>query len=172
MEDRGGESQPIGKWGKAEVDRFFVAWHAFKDGKLSRLELQLEIVPIRARMARLLSRGSDCGQSGRDKTIHAKTAKTCQNILSILPAFFTCCYHEGVEPTNNSAEQALRHPVQWRKSSFGSQSDAGSRFVERILSTVETCRRQGRNTLDFLTKSVTALISGTPPPSLLPHPTG
>ena len=172
MEERGGESQAIGKWGKAEVDRFFVAWHRFKDGQISRLELQLEIIPIRARMARLLSRGSQCGQSGTDKTIQAKTAKTCLNILSILPAFFTCCYHEGVEPTNNSAEQALRHPVQWRKISFGSQSQAGSRFVERILSTVETCRRQGRNTLEFLTKSVTALIFGTAAPSLLPHPSG
>ena len=172
MEDRGGESGPIGKWGKAEVDRFFEAWHGFKDGKFSRPELQLAIIPIRARIARLLARGSQCGESGTDKTVHAKTAKTCVNILKILPAFWTCCFYEGVEPTNNSSEQALRHPVLWRMTSYGTQSEAGSRFVERMLSTVETCRRQGRNVLDFLTKSVSALIQGLPAPSLLPTPTG
>lgn len=172
MEDRGGESEAIGKWGKAEVDRFFTVWHKFKDGKISRPELQSEIVPIRARMARLLLRGSQCGKAGTDKTLHAKTAKTCANVLKVFPALWTCVYYEGVEPTNNSSERALRHPVQWRRNSFGTQSAAGSRFVERILSTVETCRRQGRNALEFLTKSVTALLHGSLPPSLVLKPDG
>lgn len=172
MEDRGGESAAIGIWGKSEVDRFFGGWHKFKDGNLSRLELQAEIIPIRARMARLLGRGSQCGESGTDKTLHSKTGKTCANIKALLPAFFTCCFHEGVEPTNNTSERALRHPVQWRRTSFGTKSDAGSRFVERILSTIETCRRQGLNVLGFLTKAVTALHFGSSPPSLLPAPSG
>jgi hypothetical protein len=176
MEDRGGESAAIGKWGKAEVDRFFVEWHKFKDGALSRLELQAEIVPIRARMARLLARGTQCGEPRTDKTVpksvHAKTGTTCANILAILPAYFTCCFQEGVEPTNNTSERALRHPVQWRRTSFGTQSDAGSRFMERMLSTIETCRRQGRNVLGFLTSAVKALDHGWAPPSLLPAPSG
>ncbi|MBT9588396.1 transposase, partial [bacterium] len=121
---------------------------------------------------RLLCRGSECGDCGNDKSLHAKTGKTCANILAILPAYFTCCYHEGVEPTNNTSERALRHPVQWRRTSFGTQSEAGSRFVERILSTVETCRRQGLNVLGFLTKAVTARLSGSSVPSLLPVPSG
>jgi transposase len=85
-----------------------------------------------------------------------------------LPAFFTCCFHEGVGPTNNTSERALRHPVQWRRTCFGTQSAAGSRFVERILTTAETCRRQGRNLLEFLTQAVTALRHGLAAPSLLP----
>lgn len=164
MEDRGGASGPIGTWGKAEVDRFFEQWHAFKDGKLTRSELQAGIVPVRARMARLLQRGTDCE--------HSKTANTCGNILEVFPALWTCIYHEGVEPTNNSSERALRHPVQWRRTSFGTKSAEGSRFVERVLTVVETCRRQGRNALDFLAKSVQAFIAGSPCPSLLPHPGG
>lgn len=176
MEDRGGESKAIGTWGKAEVDRFFHEWHEFKDGKISRQQLQANIVPIRARMGRLLDQGCQCGQSDKDKSgaksPHAKTASTCANIRAILPAYFTCCYHECVEPTNNISERALRHPVQWRKTSFGTQSEAGSRFVERILTTVETCRRQGRNVLEFLTRAIRALHHGSSPPSLLPVPSG
>lgn len=165
MEDRGGESAEIGSWGKAEVDRFFHEWHKFKDGTISRLQLQAEIVPIRARMARLLRRGTDSG--------HSKTANTCCNILDKFRALWTCIYREGVEPTNNSSERALRHPVQWRRTSFGTKSAAGSRFVERILTVVESCRRQGRNALDFLGKAVAAMTDGsTRRPSLLPHPGG
>ena len=170
MEDREGESADIGRAGKAEVDCFFSAWHNFKNGVFSRLELQREIRPIHGRLTHLLGRGIRCGGFGSDKTLHAKTSRTCENILDVLPALFTCCFHDRVEPTNNSSERALRHPVQWRKTSFGSRSDTGSRFVERILSTIETCRRQGRNVLEFLTQSVMASVQGSPGPSLVPRP--
>ncbi|MBK7895593.1 MAG: transposase [Anaerolineaceae bacterium] len=77
---------------------------------------------------------------------------------------------EGIEPTNNAAEQALRRGVLWRKRSFGSQSETGSRFVERILTVVISLRRQQRDVLDFLTDACQALVSGIAPPSLLPAP--
>ncbi len=77
---------------------------------------------------------------------------------------------DGVEPTNNAAEQALRPAVLWRKGSFGTHSEAGSRFVERILTVSATCRRQGRDLLAFLIEALTAAQRGTPPPSLLPTP--
>jgi transposase len=75
---------------------------------------------------------------------------------------------EGVEPTNNAAEHRVRHGVMWRKTSFGTDSPNGSRFVERILTVVTTLRMQGRNVLDYVTTACEAAVSGHAPPSLLP----
>jgi transposase len=75
---------------------------------------------------------------------------------------------EGIEPTNNAAEQALRHAVIWRKLSFGTQSASGSHFVERMLTVIETCRRQNRNVYAWLTDAIQARLAGQPSPSLLP----
>ncbi|NLF70852.1 MAG: transposase [Candidatus Anammoximicrobium sp.] len=74
----------------------------------------------------------------------------------------------GVEPTNNTAERVLRHAVIWRKLSFGTQSARGSRFVERMLTTIETCRLQKRSVFEYLTLAVKAHLSKQPAPSLLP----
>jgi transposase len=74
---------------------------------------------------------------------------------------------EGVEPTNNAAEQALRHAVIWRKLSFGTQSRSGSAFVERLLTVTETCRRQSRNVFSWLVDAVQAHINRRTAPSLL-----
>ena len=65
-------------------------------------------------------------------------------------ALWTFARVEGVEPTNNVAERALRPAVLWRTGSFDSESEAGSRFVERLLIVAATCRQQGRRLLDFL----------------------
>jgi transposase len=73
---------------------------------------------------------------------------------------------EGVEPTNNVAERALRPAVQWQKGGFGSDSEAGSRFAERLLTVVATCRQQGRALVDFLVAAVEAVLQGTATPSL------
>ena len=75
---------------------------------------------------------------------------------------------EGLEPTNNRAERALRHAVIWRKTSFGTQSERGTRYVERLLTAVETLRLQGRNVLEYLVQARTASMHGRPAPSLLP----
>jgi transposase len=77
---------------------------------------------------------------------------------------------EGVEPTNNAAERSLRQAVIWRKLSFGTQSAGGSRFVETLLSVVETCRQQQRSVLDSLTAALQAHFAHQTPPSLLPGP--
>jgi len=78
------------------------------------------------------------------------------------------CRVEGVEPTNNVAERGLRPAVLWRKGSFGSDSAAGSRFAERLLTVVASCRQQGRPLLDFLVAAGEAALHGTAAPSLLP----
>ena len=75
---------------------------------------------------------------------------------------------EGVEPTSNHAERALRHGVIYRKLSGGAESEAGSRFVERMLSVVATCRQQEINVLDYLTRCYQARLDGQAVPSLLP----
>jgi hypothetical protein len=73
-----------------------------------------------------------------------------------------------VEPTNNEAERALRTAVIWRKTSFGSQSERGSRFVDRMLTVAGTLRKQRRNLLDYLVQAFSAHINHKPAPSLLP----
>ena len=75
-------------------------------------------------------------------------------------------------PTNNVAERALRPAVLWRKGSFGSDSETGSRFAERLLTVAATCRRQGQHLLDFLVAANEAALRGSQLPSLLPAPDG
>jgi len=76
---------------------------------------------------------------------------------------------EGVEPTNNRAEREIRHAVLWRKSSFGTQSEAGSRFVERMLTVRATLRAQGRSVVNDIAQAIDCSLRGLPVPSLLPE---
>jgi transposase len=75
---------------------------------------------------------------------------------------------EGIDPTNNLAERQVRHGVRWRKTSFGTQSETGSRFAERIMTVVATMKQQQRNLLDYLTEACEAANWNKPSPSLLP----
>ena len=94
----------------------------------------------------------------------------CRAILKAQHSLFTFITHEGVEPTNNHAEQTIRHAVIWRKLCFGTDSEGGSRFVERVLTVVQTLRLQKRNVLDYLTSACEARLNGQSPPSLITHP--
>lgn len=161
--DRGGESAQIGAILSALTDQMFAWWHRVRDGTLQRRSFQTYMVDHKAKMHLYLWMGSQCG--------HAQTARTCQEILSVEPALWTFVGKEGVEPTNNAAERALRHGVLWRKSSFGTHSEAGSRFVERVMSVVTTLRQQERDVLTYLTLACQAACRGQPAPSLLPIPT-
>ncbi len=76
---------------------------------------------------------------------------------------------EGVEPTNNAAERAIRPAVIWRRTSFGSQTQTGSAFVARMLTVVTTLKSQRRNVLDFITAATSAARLDKPTPSLLPE---
>lgn len=75
--------------------------------------------------------------------------------------------HDGLEPTNNGAERALRGPVIQRKLSWGSQSEEGLRLMERLWTTVETCRRRRTNVLAYITEAVACFRSGRPAPILV-----
>jgi transposase len=158
--DRGGEAEPIGRWGLAESERLFAHWHCFRAGEFSRKELRRRLIPLQARVGRLLRRG----QESPDR----KAAGLCRDLTKWWAALWTFARVEGVEPTNNGAERALRPAVLWRKGSFGSDSEAGSRFAERLLTVVATCRQQGRRLLTFLVAAGEAALRGTAAPSLLP----
>jgi transposase len=92
----------------------------------------------------------------------------CRGLTKWWAALWTFARVEGVEPTNKVSERALRPAVLWRKGSFGSDSETGSRFVERLLTVVATCRQQGRPLLEFLVAAGEAVFNGTARPSLLP----
>jgi transposase len=70
---------------------------------------------------------------------------------------------DGVEPTNNRAECALRFGVLWRKRSLGSQSDKGLRWVERILSLKETCRLKEKPSFSVMVDMVSAYFKEQKP---------
>jgi transposase len=96
-----------------------------------------------------------------------RTAATCRDLTANEAKLWTFVWHKGVEPTNNAAERALRHAVLWRKGSGGTDSQRGSRFVERILSIRETCRQQGGGLLEYLVECCQAQLEGRQAPSLL-----
>jgi hypothetical protein len=95
------------------------------------------------------------------------TEGTCTELRKVEPGFWTFVRLAGVEPSNNMAAHALRHIVIWRRVSGGTDSRAGSRFVERMLTAVATCRQQGRDVLDYLTSCFEALLAVQDIPSLL-----
>ena len=137
----------------------FSWWHRVRDGTLARSTFRRYIADVRRDVRALLEQGSACGC--------AKTAATCRELLAIEPALWTFVRVEGVEPTNNHIERMLRLAVLWRKKSFGSQSEAGCRFVERLLTVVQTRRLQGRPVLDYLYEALVAHRAGLPAPKLV-----
>lgn len=158
--DAGGPSAPLGHWGVREAERLFSAWHQHQRGEISRAGLRRAMVPVRMRVRRLLH----CAAASMDRRARALG----RDLLRLWPALWTFLSTQGVEPTNNRAEQALRSPVICRKLCFGSQSGAGLRATERLLSVTQTCRQHERNLLSYLTESLTAHRQGLAPPALLP----
>jgi transposase len=158
---RGGASEAIGEALLEQAHQMFTWWHRVREGELARSTFRSYMTPIRREVERLLEAGSQCGV--------AKTEGTCREILKRREALWTFVQVEGVEPTNNTAERAIRPGVQWRKGSFGTQSKDGSRFVESMMTVVATLKQQKRNVLDYLTAAHEAALRGEPTPSLLPE---
>ena len=160
MIDRGGPGERIGRRLLGLSDRLFEAWHRARDGALEEGAFQERILRLRPRVRRALEDGTKCSC--------ATTARTCAEILRVEEGLWNFVWFPGVEPTNNAAERALRHAVIWRRISGGTASESGSRFVERMLTVVATCRQQGRNVLEYLTSCFEADRRGQLIPSLLP----
>jgi transposase len=160
MIDRGGEAGEVGRRLLEHSDALFGWWHRVRDGTLARSSFQTYVATMRPFLKEDLERGAACACS--------KTAGTCRELLAGEAHLWTFVRVRGIEPTNNDAERALRHGVIYRKLSGGTDSEVGSRFVERMLSVVATCRQQDTNVLEYLTRCYQAHLDGAPAPSLLP----
>jgi transposase len=160
MRGRGGCSEEIGDALLAQAHQMFAWWHRVREGTLKRSTFRSYMSAIRREVERLLEVGSTCGVP--------KTAGTCRDILKRREALWTFVQVAGVEPTNNTAERSIRPGVLWRKGSFGTQSEEGSRFVESMLTVVATLKQQQRNVLEYLTEVCDAALRGDAAPSLLP----
>jgi transposase len=137
----------------------FRLWARCRDGTLERQEFVRLMQPVRQQIDGLLLRGAFSGNK--------KLQGMCGPLYARREWLWTFVDVEGVEPTNNASERALRPAVIWRKLSFGTQSASGSRFVETILTVVETCHRRQRNSFEYITAAVQAHFAGQKAPSLL-----
>jgi transposase len=134
--------------------RLFRLWHRFRGAPcaraapLTRAQLIDKVLPIEKRLFAL-----------GEQYLNAPN-KDVRNLATAFfvhhQHFFTFVHEEGVDPTNNAAERALRTAVQWRKIMFGTRSEKGERAVERLLTIVRTCQRQELNALTYLTAAITA----------------
>jgi transposase len=156
-----GKAKRLGHDLMRETRELFRLWTRYRDGKLTRRGWLRSTHPIRRKVDALLLRGA-FSESTRLRGM-------CNPLYDHRDRLWTFLEVEGIEPTNNASERALRHAVIWRKLSFGTQSAAGSRFVETMLTTVETCRQQNTSVFDFVTQAVTAHFAHRPAPSLLPR---
>jgi transposase len=142
-----------------DIGAVFSRWHAFQKSPGSRERLWIDTQPMREKMNDfcVIFRYSS------DQRVQTRTKRLLDNWQHL----FTFLKHDGVQPTNNSAERAIRPAVQWRKICFGSQSQIGEHFTERLLTVVSTCQLHDINAFEFLTKLVnTAFSANLHPPSL------
>ncbi len=154
------EQKQFGEAGGELSKRLFETWHAFGEHS-DRERLAREMAPIQAELHELLE------HAARKSTYTRFHRRFAKNLIKIWPALWTFVTVEGVEPTNNAAERALRGPVIYRKLSHGTQSDDGERFVERALSASVTCRLQTRSLFAYIRELITAHARGDPLPTLV-----
>jgi transposase len=160
LASRSGYAKKVGEWALRERNALFAAWHTFLDDpEITRDELRAEVLPIRARLGRLLKIGA--------RRLTGSARGMCRQLLKDWEALFTFIDVEGVEPTNNLAERAVRPAVLWRRRSFGTRSSTGSVFVARILTASMTLKLHSKRALDYLSELFTAIAHGAVSPSLL-----
>jgi transposase len=153
-----GPAKKIGDAGLELCARVFDLWHQFRDRKITRWGLTQLLIPVQKNMNRLLKRSirSPAKRAGR----------LCRQLLRLEPALWTFARVKGIEPTNNHAERMLRPAVMWRKQSLGSHSLGGCRFVERMMTVLQTLRLRGKSAMDYLQRAIHALRCGVSPPPM------
>jgi transposase len=159
MIDRDNVGAEVGRQLLWQSNKLFESWHKVRDGTIRRSTFLQTVSWLRPMVRSSLERGAVCACP--------KTATTCGELLRLWDCLWTFTRVEGVEPTNNAAERALRHAVIWRRISGGTDSEAGSRFVERMLSVMATCRQRGVPVLRYLSECHQARLEGRPIPSLI-----
>lgn len=145
----------------AEHARLFRLWHKFRSGQIDRRQLILRSIPIEKRIFALAERHLD--------SQHREVRNLATALFEHNQRLFTFLEEEGVEPTNNSAERALRTGVQWRKICFGNRSAAGELATARLLTVAETCELQQVNTLTYLAAAIAYHRRRQPVTSLSPR---
>lgn len=145
-----------------QSEQLFTQWHAFREGKLDRAGLQVALQPVQQAMRAELERGQ--------QVCWYRVSGLSRELLGVWEGLWVFVTEEGVEPTNNAAERALRPAVLWRKGCFGTRSEVGSRFVERMLTVSASCAQHDRHLLTFLTDAIDAHWRGLPAPVLVPSP--
>jgi len=153
-----GQVKCLGRDLMRPTKELFRQWSRCRDGTITRQEFERLMPPIRRAIVDNLLRGVFSGNK--------KLQGMCGPLYEHRERLWTFVEVAGVEPTNNASERALRPAVIWRKLSFGTQSASGSRFVETILTVVETCHRRTRNSYAYITSAVQAHFAGQRPPSL------
>jgi len=171
MAERDGEAGKVGSALCTLTLAMFSLWHDFKRGDITRKELQATLRSPRGeprpeifveRVRAVLDYGMVCG----DRAVQG----TCRDIIDKhWESLWVFLDVDGIEPTNNHAEQELRSTVRWRQTSFGSQSERGNRFAERIMTASRTLRKQRRPLYQFLCDTLDAHWSGRAKPMLLPE---
>jgi len=159
LQQRGGAAQRIADACLAVKDQVFEQWHLFRGGGLTRSQLDDRMAPLALELLAVLQRGT----RSRD----GKTARFCARVLDVYSALWTFVVVEGVEPTNNHAERVQRLAVLYRKNCFGCHSNSGCRFVERLLTVVQTLRLQQRPVLQYLKETLIAHRSAQAAPRLV-----
>ena len=157
--DMGGVAGKLGKKAQDLAGYLFLIWNDFKKGFIDRATLQEAMRPVRKEFRILLKRGV--------KLRDHRPRSFFENLLDLEPALWSFLRVEGVEPTNNHAERILRTGVLWRKRGFGSRSERGARFAERILTVVVSCRLQKKRAFPFLVEAIAAHRAGRAAPSLV-----
>ena len=155
-----GEQKSFGESCLPLAGQVFTAWRAYQHEHHDRARLQAEIEPIQTQLRALLE------QASPKRTRNRWHRRFANNLLKVWPALWTFATIDGVEPTNNPAERALRAPVIYRKVSLGTQSKDGERFAERALSAAATCRQQHRSLFSYLSELLIAHSRGDPFPAL------
>lgn len=143
-----------------EHRKLFEYWRLYKTGKIKWRTFQSKVVPIREAVKGLLLRGMFSG--------NATLIGFSNELYDRREHLWTFTRTEGIQPTNNTAERALRPAVIYRKLSFGTQSASGSRYLERLLTVSETCRLQNRNAYEYLIEAMRAKFASQAAPSLMP----
>jgi transposase len=144
-----------------QVKLMFQHWRRYKAEEISWTTFRVYMRPVQQEIDGLLLRGIFSG--------NPRLIGMCTELHNNRKWLWTFVKVQGIEPTNNTAERALRPAVIYRKLSFGTQSDSGSRFIERMLTVTETCRLQNRSIYDYLVEAVIAHHSKHTAPSLLPN---
>ena len=168
--ERPGASAEFGAQLLGLQQQLFGHWHRYKEGKIDWPALQQSCRPIRQTFETTLQRVVELGYQRGERTPWASTVRTCQQLQKVTGGLWTFLEIEGIEPTNNAAERALRQSVIQRKISHGVQSTKGAICRSRLLTVTISLRQQGRDVWQFLEQAWIAHHRGGVMPSLLPEP--